>query len=152
MAAVQHGKQTKGSCCLMLYEMNMTSCLLMHCCLVWFVNSNCNNTACRSCNATACRICAAHLHVVLGGHLALHPVFSLEVSPKSFAVMIDTLNQQTTCTPPVHLQDFDRIQEGELSTISRLAAEREDNMMWKEFRERLLRNMGLVRHDGRNLQ
>lgn len=42
------------------------------------------------------------------------------------------------------LQEFDSIQEGELSTISRLAAEREDNMMWKEFRERLLRNIGLV--------
>ena len=42
------------------------------------------------------------------------------------------------------LQVFDSIQEGELSTISRLAAEREDNMMWKEFRERLLRNIGLV--------
>jgi hypothetical protein len=41
-------------------------------------------------------------------------------------------------------QEFDAIQEGELSTLSRLAAEREDNMMWKEFRERLLRNIGLV--------
>jgi hypothetical protein len=42
------------------------------------------------------------------------------------------------------LQEFDKIQEGELSTLSRLAAEREDSMMWKEFRERLLRNIGLV--------
>jgi hypothetical protein len=42
------------------------------------------------------------------------------------------------------LQEFDSIQEGELSTLSRLAAEREDNMMWKEFRERLLHNIGLV--------
>jgi hypothetical protein len=42
------------------------------------------------------------------------------------------------------LQEFDSIEEGELSTLSRLAAEREDNMMWKEFRERLLHNIGLV--------
>ncbi|WIA08767.1 hypothetical protein OEZ85_008190 [Tetradesmus obliquus] len=45
------------------------------------------------------------------------------------------------------LEEFDSIQEGELSTISRLAAEREDNMMWKEFRERLLRNIGLTAPD-----
>jgi hypothetical protein len=43
------------------------------------------------------------------------------------------------------LQEFDTIQEGELSRLTRLATEREDNMMWKEFREALLRNIGLVR-------
>jgi hypothetical protein len=42
------------------------------------------------------------------------------------------------------MQEFDQIEEGELSKISRLAAEREDNMMWKEFREKLLLNIGLV--------
>lgn len=34
--------------------------------------------------------------------------------------------------------------ESEISVINRLAAEREDNLMWKEYRVRLLRNMGLV--------
>lgn len=42
------------------------------------------------------------------------------------------------------LQEFDRINEGELSAVTRLASEREDNMMWKEFRDKLLKNLGLV--------
>jgi hypothetical protein len=45
----------------------------------------------------------------------------------------------------VSLQEFDQIRESEISIINRLAAEREDNVMWREFRTRLLRNMGLVR-------
>lgn len=36
--------------------------------------------------------------------------------------------------------------ESEISIINRLAAERQDNVMWREFRAKLLRNMGLVRH------
>lgn len=44
-------------------------------------------------------------------------------------------------------QEFDQIRESEISIINRLAAEREDNVMWREFRTRLLRNMGLVRVD-----
>ena len=41
-------------------------------------------------------------------------------------------------------QEFDATREGEISIINRLAAERQDNVMWREFRTRLLRNMGLV--------
>jgi hypothetical protein len=37
------------------------------------------------------------------------------------------------------------VSESEISIINRLAAERQDNVMWREFRTRLLRNMGLVR-------
>jgi len=48
----------------------------------------------------------------------------------------------------VCLQEFDATSESEISIINRLAAERQDNLMWREYRVRLLRNMGLVR--GRN--
>jgi hypothetical protein len=41
-------------------------------------------------------------------------------------------------------QEFDSTTESEISVINRLAAERQDNVMWREFRTRLLRNMGLV--------
>jgi hypothetical protein len=44
-------------------------------------------------------------------------------------------------------QELDKIRESEISIINRLAAEREDNVMWREFRTRLLRNMGLVSAD-----
>jgi hypothetical protein len=43
------------------------------------------------------------------------------------------------------LQEFDAVSESEISIINRLSAERQDNVMWREFRTRLLRNMGLVR-------
>lgn len=43
------------------------------------------------------------------------------------------------------VQEFDSTKESEISIINRLAAERQDNVMWREFRTRLLRNMGLVR-------
>lgn len=42
------------------------------------------------------------------------------------------------------MQASDHIHEGEISALNRLGAERMDNLMWKEFRVRLLRNMGLV--------
>lgn len=42
-------------------------------------------------------------------------------------------------------QEFDATSESEISIINRLAAERQDNLMWREYRTRLLRNMGLVR-------
>ena len=43
------------------------------------------------------------------------------------------------------LEEFDATSEGELSALARRAAEEEDDIMWREFRERLLHGLGLVR-------
>lgn len=42
------------------------------------------------------------------------------------------------------LELLDTCEEGELSALERLQAEREDDAMWKDFREKLLANLGLV--------
>lgn len=42
------------------------------------------------------------------------------------------------------LQEFDRVQEGELSALNRLVAEREDAMLADEFHDKLLYNSGLA--------
>lgn len=49
-----------------------------------------------------------------------------------------------SCFVVCAVQEFDSTTESEISIINRLAAERQDNVMWREFRTRLLRNMGLV--------
>lgn len=45
---------------------------------------------------------------------------------------------------PVDLPPPPQVREGELSLLSRRVAEREDDMMWREFRDRLYYNLGLV--------
>ena len=51
--------------------------------------------------------------------------------------------------PRSHLLGLLRVapqaREGELSAITRKVAERQDDLMWREFRERLHYNLGLVR-------
>ena len=43
------------------------------------------------------------------------------------------------------MQEFDQLGgEGELSVLNRLVAQREDDMMYGEFKERMLYNLGLV--------
>jgi hypothetical protein len=43
------------------------------------------------------------------------------------------------------LDEFDATKEGELSALARRAAEAEDDLQWREFRRRMLYNLGLVR-------
>ncbi len=51
---------------------------------------------------------------------------------------------QPLAPSPANTQEFDRIDEGEVSALSQQVAKREEAMMWREFREKMLYNLGLV--------
>jgi hypothetical protein len=56
------------------------------------------------------------------------------------------LRMRLRCHQPLlrRLQEFDGIRESELTALSTRIAEREDGIMWKEFRERFMFHLGLV--------